>query len=419
MIEIALFSGIGLLGYILSTQYSSEKGGKEAFTAARLPPGGQSPGVPTRATTGGEVQFSQGPKGHNNMVPFFGAKVTQNLRTDATTSILDTFAGTGSDYFQKREVTSMYDVVPGQGNPFGNANESDFFQSRQVAGLNMKNVSPIERTYVAPGLNDGYTNLGSGGYQQFNEAQQYAKPRTTDEIRTANKPKITYDKPVVPGSHYITEPGLQAPVFKNRPDTFNILTDANGELTHLNTAVGAQVAPASFPQQMQKEQQRETTSVEYYGLAGSDVTMESYVRAFTEPFEEFMRLTVGEWLGVGGGTGSAAEGSYLVDPYLVAYTNPGREATVETYYTPAGNIAINTGEATTGAVKVNKDESMLNNVRGFEAAGNVVPSAAGKHQQGDFRYTQQVPNNADWERVDPRILDAFKANPYTQSLQSL
>jgi len=230
---------------------------------------------------------------------------------------------------------------------------------------------------------------------------------------------LSYDKPVVPGSHFITEPGLQAPVLKNRPDTFNILTDEHGQLTHLNTAVGAQVAPAAFPQQMQKEQQRETTSIEYYGLAGSDATLASYVRSFTEPFEQFMKLTVGEWIGAGGGAGAAQEGSYVVDPYLVAYTNPGRETSVETFYTTPGSIAINTGESTAGAVKVNKDESMLNNVREFEAAGNVVPTAATQQQQGDFRYTQQLPNNADWERIDPAILDAFKANPYTQSLQSI
>ena len=417
MIEIALFSGIGLLGYILSTQYSSNSSEKkESFTT---PPVDLRPGVSTLATTGPDVKYGQSGKGHNNMVPFFGAKVTQNLKEDATQSILDTFSGTGSDYFQKREVASMYDVVPGQGNPFGNANESDFYQSRQVAGMSMKNVSPIERTYVGPGINDGYTNLGSGGYQQFNEAQQYAKPRTTDEIRAANKPKLSYDKPVVPGSHFITEPGLQAPVMKNRPDTFNILTDSNGELMHLNTAVGAQVAPAAFPQQMQKEQQRETTSVEYYGGGGSDATLASYVRSFTEPFEQFMRLTVGEWVGVAGGAGATSEGSYVVDPYLVAYTNPGRETSVETFYTTPGSIAINTGEASAGAVKVNKDESMLENVRQFEGAGNVVPTAATQQQQGDFRYTQQLPNNADWERIDPSILDAFKANPYTQSLQSI
>lgn len=427
MIEIALFSGIGLLGYILSTQYSSKNGGdkREPFVAGVADQAAtfisDSPGVPTRSvgSPGSDITISQNKMGHANMVPYFGSKVTQNMKADATQSILDTFSGTGSDYFQKREVVSMYDVVPGQGNPFGNANESDFYQSRQVAGLNMKNVSPIERTYVAPGINDGYTNQGSGGYQQFNEAQQYAKPRTTDEMRTANKPKLTYDKPVVPGSHFITEPGLQAPVLKNRPDTFNILTDEHGQLTHLNTAVGAQVAPASFPQQLLKEQQRETTNVEYYGQAGSDATLAGYVRSFTEPFEQFMKLTVGEWMGVGGGAGAVSEGSYVVDPYLVAYTNPGRETSVDTGYTPGGSIAINTGEATTGAVKVNKDESMLNNIRQFEAAGNVVPTASGSQHQGEFRYTQQVPNSADWERIDPAILDAFKANPYTQSLQSI
>jgi len=424
MIEIALFSGIGLLGYILATQYSSNSP-RESFESvpAPVPPTKHPknlPGVNTRGSAGQDVQYAQAPKGHNNMVPYFGSKVTQNLRTDATTSILDTFAGTGSDYFQKREVTTMYDIVPGQGNPFGNANESDFYQSRQVAGMSMKNVSPIEKTYVGAGINDGYTNVGSGGYQQFTEAQQFAKPRTTDEIRTVNKPKLSYDKPVVPGSHFVTEPGVQAPVMKNRPDTFNLLTDKDtGELLYLNTAVGAQVAPASFPEQMQKEQQRETTSVEYYGVGGSDATLESYVRSFTEPFEQFMKLTVGDWVGVPGGAGAASEGSYVVDPYLLAYTNPGRETSVETFYTTPGSIAINSGEATSGAVKVNKDESMLDNVRHFEAAGNIVSTAAQQQQQGDVRYTDKLPNNAYIDRVDPNILDAFKANPYTQSLQSV
>jgi hypothetical protein len=402
MIEVALFTGVGLLGYILATQYKDEPVARERFTDAA---------VTSAITQNDSVTYSQD-KGHNNMVPYFGSKVTQNLRTDATTSILDTFAGTGSDYFQKREVTTMYDIVPGQGNPFGNANESDFYQSRQVAGMSMKNVSPIEKTYVGAGINDGYTNVGSGGYQQFTEAQQFAKPRTTDEIRTANKPKLSYDKPVVPGSHFVTEPGVQAPVMKNRPDTFNLLTDKDtGELLHLNTAVGAQVAPASFPEQMQKEQQRETTSVEYYGVGGSDATLESYVRSFTEPFEQFMKLTVGDWVGVPGGAGAASEGSYVVDPYLLAYTNPGRETSVETFYTTPGSIAINSGEATSGAVKVNKDESMLDNVRHFEAAGNIVSTAAQQQQQGDVRYTDKLPNNAYIDRVDPNILDAFKANP--------
>ena len=411
MIEVALFTGVGLLGYILATQYKDEPVvARERFTDAAV--------TSSAIVNNDSVVYSQD-KGHNNMVPFFGAKVTQNMRANANSSILDTFSGTGTDYFQKREVSSFYDVVPGQGLPFGNQNESDFFQSRMVAGTNMKNVFPIEQTRVAPGINDGYNNLGSGGYQQFNATQEFAKPRTTDEMRTANKPKLSYDAPVIPGSHYITQPGLQAPVMKNRPDTFQVLTDDKGELMYLNTTTGAQVAPASFPQQMFKEQQRESTNIEYYGTGGAAFTFANYIREFTEPFEEFMKLTVGEWAGPGGGAGAAQGGSYIVDQYLQAYTNPGREASSMTNYTAPGNIQVNAGEGQMGAVKVNKDEDMMINIRQFVDPANIVTAAASSEQQGVYRFNEPNPQDQQIRNMDPSILDAFRSNPYTQSLTSV
>jgi hypothetical protein len=329
MIQLALFTGLGLLGYILSTQYNLKFSGKnprELFVDARE----SRPTILTADGQGDHALITQAPQGHNNMVPFYGAKVTQNMMSGANGSILDSFSGTGKEQFQKREIASLYDVAPGMGLPFGNQNESDFYQSRMVAGMKMNNVFPVEKVNVGPGLNDGYTNKPSGGFQQFNELQEYAKPRTTDEIRAANKPKLSYDKPMIPGAHYITNPGLQAPVNKNRPDTFAVLTDSDGNMPYLNTTTGAQVAPAQFPAQIQKEQQRETTNIEYYGGGGAAFTFSSYVRAFTEPFEQFMKLTVGEWFGVGGGQGGAPEGNYVVDQYLEAYTNPGREASILT-----------------------------------------------------------------------------------------
>jgi len=410
MIEVALFTGVGLLGYILATQYKDEPVALERFTDAAIPS--------SAITQNDSVTYSQD-RGHNNMVPFFGAKVTQNMRANANSSILDTFSGTGTDYFQKREVQSFYDVVPGQGLPFGNQNESDFFQSRMVAGKNMHNVSPIEQVRVAPGVNDGYNNLGSGGYQQFTVAQEFAKPRTTDERRTANKPKLSYDSPVIPGSHYITQPGLQAPVLKNRPDTFQVLTDDKGELMYLNTTTGAQVAPASFPQQMFKEQQRATTSTEHYGAGGAAFTFANYIREFTEPFEQFMKLTVGEWAGPGGGQGAATEGSYLVDQYLQAYTNPGRELSSMTNYTTGGNIQVNAGEAQVGAVKVNKDEDMMINARQFVDPANIVTTGASVQQQGTYRFNEPNPQDQQLKNMDPSILDAFRSNPYTHSLASV
>jgi len=424
MIEVALFTGIGLLGYILSTQYADQNKKKEGFrdapriSASATPVNASSQNAPLTE----QVRLSNGAKGHNNMVPFFGARVTQNLRGGANDSILDTFSGTGSEHVQKREVQTFYDVKPGYGDPYGNPNESDFIQSRMVAGMNMKNVSPIERTYVGAGVNDGYNNVGSGGYQQFTELQQFAKPRTTDELRVDNKPKLSYEKPVVPGNYFVTQPGLQAPVMKNRPDTFNIMTEdgsIDGALTHLNTAVGVQVAPASFPEQMFKEQQRATTNIEYYGGGGAEYSFANYVRSFTEPFQEFMKLTVGEWVGVAGGQGGVSEGTYVVDQYNEAYTNPGREASSMTFYTAPGGIAFNSGSDAKGAVVTNKDESMLNNVRTVEPAANIVSSASTAEQRGQVNYTLPLPLDADINRVDPAILDAFKANPYTHSLQSV
>ena len=409
MIQLALFTGLGLLGYILATQYAEKKQPKETF----LNP------MPI-IESNDNVMLTQTPKGHNNMVPFFGSRVTQNMQAGANHSILDTFSGTGKEQFQKREIASLYDIAPGaSGAVFGNANESDFYQSRMVSSMSMKNVSPVERQRVGPGVNDGYTDLPSGGYQQFNELQEFVKPRTTDEIRTANKPKLSYEQPVVPGSHYVTNPGLQAPVNKNRPDTFGILTDKDGGMPYLLTTTGAQVAPASFAQQMVKQQQRDTTNIEHYGGGGAAFSFSSYIRAFTEPFEQFMKLTVGEYFGVGGGLGGAPEGSYLVDPYLAAYTNGGREASLLTNYQGPGYVAINSGEGSMGAVKTNKDENMLVNVRQFVDPANVVGTAATAQQIGVQKYVEPLDQGVEISRMGGDLLDAFRSNPYTHSLTSV
>jgi hypothetical protein len=409
MIQLALFTGLGLLGYILATQYQREKQPKETFLNPR-----------PMDSFNDQVQLTQTPQGHNNMVPFFGAKVTQNLQAGANNGILDSFSGSGKEYFQKREIASLYDVVPGMGIPFGNRDESDFYQSRQVAGMRMNNVFPIDKQRVGAGINDGYTDKPSGGYQQFTELQEYAKPRTTDELRVANKPKLSYDMPVIPGAHYVTNPGLQAPVNKNRPDTFAVLTGKDGEMPYLLTTTGAQVAPASYAAQIQKEQQRETTSIEYVGSAGASFTFSSYIRAFTEPFEQFMKLTVGEWFGTGGGGGGAfPEGTYLADQYLAAYTNPGREASVLTDWQAPGYISTSIGSDSYGAAKTNKDEGMLVNVRQFVDPANVVPTSVDQQQIGVVKYNDPLQQDIEVTRIEPGILDAFRDNPYTQSLTSV
>ena len=382
--EVALLLGLAARGYALApqdTRKEREEGPpkldpKETFISP----------LPLAPETE-RVTLVQSATGHNNMVPFFGANVTQSVYSGATDGVLDTYTGSGKNtFFHKEEAPAMFKPEAGTGLPWGRQVETDFEQSRMVTSLSMKNVAPIDRVNVGPGVNDGYTNLPSGGYQQ-DSAREYALPRTTDELRVANKPKLTYEGEVVPGSHFITDMGLQAPVKKNRPDRFQVLTAPDGSLPHANTTLGQQVASTLYPRNLMKLQNRESTSAEFKGTAqaaaGGYLT---YIRAFTEPFEEFMKLTV-----------------------------EGRP-------TPAGPVGgmnnLQAGQQQ-GAVQTHRDETLLNNTRSFEAPlmtfGGQAPSA---HQMGSVKALVPLQQDVYTQRNEPSILDAFKANPYTQSLAS-
>jgi hypothetical protein len=113
----------------------------------------------------------------------------------------------------------------------------------------------------------------------------------------------------------------------------------------------------------------------------------SYIRAFTEPFQEFMKLTV---------EGRAPPAG------------------------PVGGMAVQAGPQSYN-VQTHRDESLHNNTRGFEAPlmtfGGQAPSAA---QMGSQRYVEPLKQDVYTNRNEqPGLLDAFKSNPYTQSLQSV
>jgi hypothetical protein len=382
--EVAMLLGLAALGYALAPQIAKKEGEEEPETIhpkeTFITPRNTLPETE-------RVTVVQSSEGHNNMVPFFGANLTQSVYSGATDGILDTYTGTGKNtFFHKEEAGAFFKPESATGLPWGRQVETDFEQSRMVSSLSMKNVFPIEPTLVGPGVNDGYTNLPSGGYQQ-DSIREFALPRTTDELRVATKPKLTYEGEVVPGAHYITEPGLQAPVKKNRPDRFQILEDKEGGLPHVNTTLGQQVASTIYPTTLMKDQNRTSTSVEYSGTAQAAAGgFLSYLRTFTEPFQEFMKLTV---------EGRPAPGGPVGGMNGLA----------------AGTQSYN--------VQTHRDESLLNNVRSFEAPlmtfGGQAPTAA---QMGSTKYVVPLQEDINMQRNEPGILDAFRKNPYTQSLES-
>jgi hypothetical protein len=166
------------------------------------------------------------------------------------------------------------------------------------------------------------------------------------------------------------------------------LEDKDGSLPHLNTTMGQQVAAAVYPTNVMKVQDRESTSVNYNGAATTAAAGGlSYIRAFTEPFQEFMKLTV---------EGRPAPGG------------------------PVGGMSALAAGPQSYNVQTYKDESILVNSRSFEAPlktfGGQPPTSA---QMGSVKYFEPLQEDVYVSRNEPSILDAFKKNPYTQSLQSV
>lgn len=373
MIELALLAGLGAVGYLLARDQPPKKDTLqfvEQFVDTQVP-------RPTEEHSDGVVH-SQDEKGHNNQVPFFGARVTQSMYSGATDSVLDHHTGAGKEYFQKREVLSFFDAKPGTGNPFGNQVETEFLQSRMVSGQNMKNVFPIEQVQVGPGANDGYTNIPKGGFQQ-DQLRDFELPKTTDELRVVTKPKLSYEPPMIQGANAITLPGIQAEVKKNRPDKFALLG-----MDRVNTAVGAQTAPAIYPEQPMKSQARETTEGEYFGSVGGAIAiLAPYVRAFTEPYQEFMKLT--------------AEGR----------PNPGG----------AHGTGLSIGAEHYTATSHRNEQAIIDAGR-MNGGANVIASPGHAEHMGSYRFNQPLQEDVHVQRNHPSILKAFNENPLAQPLNA-
>jgi hypothetical protein len=214
---------------------------------------------------------------HNNMQPFFGSRVRQNVDPQANTGFLDRYTGAGSTDIRKREVESMFDNTQEPfGNVFGLENSSEFVQSRINDPRNRSGERPFEPVMVAPGVGEGFSSTGKGGFQQFEiNDMMMRNMKKTDDLRTANNPKLTYKTPVVPGQQFIGKSAEDAgEVRKYRPDTFYI--DETGERFGVAGESSVQKT-TNRPVQIMPYTSRPETSVEYVGPGASQEAGNNYV----------------------------------------------------------------------------------------------------------------------------------------------
>jgi len=165
---------------------------------------------------------------HNNMVPFYGGKIKGHLYdANLGETILDNMVGSGSQVIKKIEQAPLFKPEAQMQWAFGAPNNNDFFQSRVNPGMNNANVKPFETINVGPGLGQGYSASGSGGYNSGMEDRNAWLPKTVDELRVATNPKTEFslDNHQGPATSAIQAAPYKEQigrVEKNKPDTFFI-----------------------------------------------------------------------------------------------------------------------------------------------------------------------------------------------------
>lgn len=300
---------------------------------------------------------------HNNMQPFFRGSVKQNVVSDAYTTKLGVFSGDERTVIRKKEIEQMFDNTQTPfGNVYGMENSSDYLQGRINDPRNRGGERPFEPVRVAPGVGEGFSATGKGGFQQFEVNELMMKNiRRTDDLRTADNPKLTYNQPVVPGQHMIgkamADPGE---VRKYRPDTFYI--DESGERFGA-AGQGAYTKESTRPIQILPETTRPETSVEYMGPGSSqDFGMNYVVGSYRKP----MATQFG-----GAGYRNADGSSYFKQGAADDYGKEGYEIRPnERYFTSDRVMGLNLSPAEAGAVTTHyEDESRP--TRRAETVGNI------------------------------------------------
>jgi hypothetical protein len=196
---------------------------------------------------------------HDNMVPFFsGATYGNNIdserhRDTVKQRKVDTFTGSIKDVAwrpktERKPLFNPFRDTPGY--VYGMPQVSDKFQQYMIPGKERRNEYVVDQVRVTPGLNLGYDEDANFGFHDPTRIM----PKTTNELRAANNPKITYEKPIIFGQKG-TNRAVLPNVAKRKNETFKELD--TGDILPSKaqwtapTAYGETVAPTTQRQHTQ------------------------------------------------------------------------------------------------------------------------------------------------------------------------
>lgn len=261
---------------------------------------------------------------HNNMVPFNGGKPRgQIYNNNNAETILDNYAGTGSQIIKKIEQAPLFKPQDNVQWTNGAPNMSEFMQSRVAPALKNNMVKPFESIHVGPGLGKGYSSEGSGGFNSGMEDRDAWLDKTVDELRVKTNPKVEYnlDNLQGPAQSSIKNVGIQGKVEKYRPDGFFI----NSQDRWLTTT-GAEKATRLVADEIFHTSNRNETTKQITGTPSSNLKTASY----TPIIHEESKRTQLEGFDVGHSNASRRGPHTDGEEFLKSHTNYTNNRSVNT-----------------------------------------------------------------------------------------
>jgi len=200
---------------------------------------------------------------HDNMTPFFGSTIKQNVDPDnrAFQGKLEVFTGQYKLRKDNKEETPyLFDPSPNVGLVYGSNNVTNRDKTRFFPSATGKkhNELPFEQIRVGKGIGQGYTARPNGGVHQ----DVRILPKTTDE-RNVN-PKFSYEGRVIPGKGRTQNPKLIGQQTLKKPKS--ILWNWFGERNF--TTGGAHKKNRQRATTVLKCTNRQDQHREYKGIAG-------------------------------------------------------------------------------------------------------------------------------------------------------
>ena len=146
--------------------------------------------------------------GHNNMEPFFGSSVKQNMDNNVNKTLLEKFTGTDVIYRHKKE-TKMFFKPEKNTEVFGQKIQRD--DTRYIPSVAKNNILPFEQIKVGRGLNKSADKLSTNvGFHDMYRPTE----KNVDQLRV--KPKLTYKARISGEKHFVANRGMESKVISNK-----------------------------------------------------------------------------------------------------------------------------------------------------------------------------------------------------------